>query len=134
MSFFCESSVRGYHEYKQCQVFIGEILNCREQKYNPHDEFAVEVTNQDGETIGHVPIEISRFVHLFLVSDGEVDAEVIGSRFNVGEGKGLEIPVDYKFYGSYLYLKKLRRELKTAVKGINCSSVVEEWQPYFFNH
>ena len=134
MSFFCESSVRGYHEYKQRQVFVGEILNCREQKYNPHDEFAVEVTNQDSETIGHVPIEISRFVHLFLVSDGKVDAEVIGSRFNVGEGKGLEIPVDYKFYGSYLYLKKLRRELKAAVKGINCISVVEEWQPYFFSH
>ena len=108
MPFFCESSIRGYHEYKQCEVFIGEILNCREQKYNPHDEFAVEVTSQDGETIGYFPIEISRFVHLFLVSDGEVDAEVIRSRFNVGEGKGLEIPVDYKFYGSYLYLKKLR--------------------------
>ena len=46
MSFFCESSVRGYQEYKQRQVFIGEILNCREQKYNPHDEFAVEVTNK----------------------------------------------------------------------------------------
>ena len=45
-----------------------------------------------------------------------MDAEVIGSRFNVGEGKGLEIPMDYKFYGSYLYLKKLRRELKAAVK------------------
>ena len=65
-----------------------------------------------------------------------MDAEIIGSMFSVGEGKGLEVPVDYKFYGSYLYLKKLRRELKAAVKGINCScsSVVEEWQPYFFSH
>ena len=62
-----------------------------------------------------------------------MDAEVIESRFNVGEGKGLEIPMDYKFYGSYLYLKKLRQELKAAVKGINCSSVVEEWQLYFFS-
>ena len=38
----------------------------------------------------------------------------------MGEGKGLEIPVDCKFYGNYLYLKKFRRELKAAVKGINC--------------
>ena len=56
-----------------------------------------------------------------------MDAEVIGSRINVGQCKGLEIPMDYKFYESYLYLKELRRELKAAVEGINCSSVVEEW-------
>ena len=64
------------------------------------------------ETVGHLPIEISKTVHKFLNEEGEVEAEVIGSRFNAGFRKGLEVPLDIKFIGSRLYVKKLRKILE----------------------
>lgn len=44
--FFAESSVRGYHAYKQHDVFIGEILHCEREKDNPHDVNAIGVCNE----------------------------------------------------------------------------------------
>ena len=50
-------------------------------------------------------------MHKFLNEGREAEAEVIGSRFNAGLGKGLEVPLDIKFIGSRIYDKKLRKTL-----------------------
>ena len=61
--------------------------------------------------LGHVPIEISRPFSKFIRDYGEIEAECIGYRFNAGQGKGFEIPVDYKLIGNQQYLKRLVRKL-----------------------
>ena len=109
--FYAESSVRGYHAYKQHDVHIGEILRCERERDNPHDICAVGVYNESGSLVGHVPIELSAIFSRFLDDYGELEAECIGSRFNNGEGKGLQFPVDYRLIGNKKYLKTLQKEL-----------------------
>ena len=52
----------------------------------------------DNEDVGHVPIEIWKCIRRLLKKNGEVEVEVTGCRYNLGQGKGLELPVDFKFY------------------------------------
>ena len=93
---FVESSIHGYHEcHKDTKVTIGEVMECEVETDNDH-KFAVIVQSQDGKTVGHVPVELSRLFHTFLVNFGEIEAECIGSWYNAGFGKGLELSVDYK--------------------------------------
>ena len=55
----------------------------------------------------------------FIRDYGEIEVECIGARYNRGEGKGLEIPVDYKLIGNLKYLEKLVSRLKR--KEATCS-------------
>ena len=97
--FFCESSIRGYHAYfKEITICIGDILFCEIGKDNEH---AVVVKSQDGGIAGHVPVELSEIFHKFLEDYGEILVECIGFRYNRGEGKGLELPVDYQFLATF---------------------------------
>ena len=69
---YIEASVRGYHAYfKDSTVYIGEILTCEVEPDNEHDPHAVLVKNQDGKCVGHVPIELSKTFHKFLLDCGE---------------------------------------------------------------
>ena len=99
---YIESSVRGYHAYfKDASVCVGEILMCEVEDNNSHDRNAVAITkNEAGYLVGHVPIELSRFLNKFLRDYGEIQAECIGNRYNAGHGKGLEFPVDHKLIGN----------------------------------
>ena len=75
-------------------MFI-EVLYCEAENYNDYDQNAVIVTTEDGETVGHVPIELSDIFNAFLADYGTIEAEFIGNRYKRGGDKGLEIPVDY---------------------------------------
>eukprot|EP00794_Sanderia_malayensis_P021200 gene21200-23282_t len=125
---FIESSVRGYHAYyKDVVVHIGEVLYCETENDNEYDQHAVVVTTEDGKTVRHVPIELSEIFNTFLADYGTIEAECIGSRFNRGGGKGLEIPVDYKLIsGNPCYLKKVLRKLskKESTKDLNLSGIM----------
>ena len=90
---------------------LGQFLICEQEPENEYDLFAVVVKTKQKETVGHLPIEISKTVNKFLNEGGEVEAEVIGSRFNARLRKGLEVPLDIKFIGSKLYVEKLRKTL-----------------------
>ena len=79
---------------------------------NKYEKYAVVVKNKDGYTVGQVPIELSKIFHNFLEDYGELKAECIGSKYNAGEGKGIEIPVDYKLVGNAGYLEQLLKKLK----------------------
>ena len=70
---------------------------------NPHDTHAVavkRVQDQEGtegtlQTVGHVPLTLSRVFHLFLKHGGQISVEVAGKQRN--KGTGLEIPAIYSF-------------------------------------
>ena len=59
-TFRIESTVRGHHVYKAAwSPYIGEELPVQREVNNIHDDFAVAVL-KNGNTVGHVPREISR--------------------------------------------------------------------------
>ena len=74
---------------------------------------AVVIKSQDGGIAGHVPVELSEIFHKFLEDYGEILLECIGFRYNRGEGKGLELPIDCQFVGNLSYLKSVRTSLKS---------------------
>ena len=113
MELFCESTMRGYHAYmNERKVSIGEIMFCEIEDSNEYDENAVAIKTKDGEIVGHVPEELSSLFHKFLEDHGDIEAECIGCRFNKGFGKGVELPIDYRFIGNLTFLKILQKDLQ----------------------
>ena len=92
---------------------------------NSHDKYAVAVKNQDGNMVGHVPKELPRLFRKFLNDFGELEAECIGNRLNVGKRKGVETSVDYRLVANDSYLGKLKRKLskKDFANDINNSEI-----------
>ena len=66
-------------------------------------------------TSGKVIWYSSKIFCRFLDRGGVIEAEVIGSRYNLGQGKGLEVPIDYKFIANSM---KSIRYLSTARKAL----------------
>ena len=59
--------------------------------------------------MGHVPYNLAPIASAFLKRSGNKGmAEVTGSRVNRGAGYGLEIPCKYHFFGSSLYIERLK--------------------------
>ena len=110
-----ESSVQGYHAYfKYSNVSVGELMMCEIEENNEHDKYAVAVKNESGQIVGHVPIEISKIMCKFIRDCGEVEVECIGHQYNVGQGKGRKIPVDYRLLGNQQYLQRVVTKLKST--------------------
>ena len=97
---------------------------CERELDNAYDKYAVAVNNEQGKVVGHVPIELSKVFARFIRNYGEVEAECIGARYNRGEGKGLEFPVDYKLSGNKRYLEKLVSSIKK--KETTCNLNISE--------
>ena len=69
-TFRIESTVRGHRVYKAAwSPYIGEELPVQREVNNIHDDFAVAVL-KNGNTVGHVPREISRVCWYFLHKSG----------------------------------------------------------------
>ena len=108
-----QSSIRGYHAYfKEATVCVGEVLKCEIEENNSHDKNAIVVKNEHGTVVGHVPLELSKTLNTFIRNYGELEAECIGTRYNLGQGKGLEIPVDYRLCENFQYLEKVVKRVK----------------------
>lgn len=121
---FVESSVRGYHAYfKYSTVHVGDVMMCEIEEDNPHDKYVVAVKNESGQTVGHIPIEIPKIMNKFIRDCGEIEVECIGHRYNVGQGKGLEIPLDYRLIGNQQYLQRVVRRLKRKDLDFNISDI-----------
>ena len=86
---------------------------CKIEHENVPDRYAVLIQTMGNEDVGHVPIKVSKCIKRFLKKkNGEVEVEVTGCRYNLGQGKGLELPADFKFYhGSREVLKLLKKDL-----------------------
>lgn len=115
---FLESVIRGYHVYlKDHTLTLGEILTVESdpESVNP-DKFGMKFISSEEDTVGHIPKHISEICFCFVEDGGQIDAEVIGKRFNSGDGMGVEVPVEIRFVGNKQYLKKIRRKLQLAVQ------------------
>jgi len=78
-SFRIESSVRGHHVFKdQWTPSIGEELQTTRELTNAHDSFAVAVP-KEGNTVGHVPREISRICWYFWRDPTQLHAKILTS-------------------------------------------------------
>ena len=115
MEFVLPSCVRGYHVYGEDWIAVlGEELNCYREIGNVVDRYAVAVTKDSGETVGHLPKKISRICSLFLQQGYALTATVTGRRrysSDLIQG-GLEIPCDLRFVGDEKAIIKLKRVLK----------------------
>ena len=94
-------------------------MMCEIEEDNPHDKYAVAVKNESG----HIPIEISKIMNKFIHDCGDIEVECIGHRYNVGQGKGLKIPVDYRLIGNQQYLQRIVRSLKRKDLDLNISDI-----------
>ena len=99
-------------EAKDATVFIEEVLTCEREPDNAFDKYAVAIKNEVGHMVGHVPKELSKIFNKFVTDYGEIEAECIGNRYNAGQGKGLELPVDFRVLGNKEYLRRLVRRIK----------------------
>ena len=76
---------------------IGERFETELQDFNEHDRYAVAV-EVEGDTVGHVPLEVSKICHYFIKDGGSITGQVIGKRqYCKVFMKGLEIPCKYEF-------------------------------------
>ena len=108
-TFRIESTVRGHHVYKAAWYpYIGEELPVQREVNNIHDDFAVAIL-KNGNTVGHVPREISRVCRYFLHKSGsEMTCIVNGDRRRSEvDGKGLVVPCVYIFRGKQKHLDRL---------------------------
>ena len=82
---------------------INDYLQCKIQENNEFDPSAVALLHDDcleENVVGHVPIHLSKIFPRFLkLPFCSISAVVIGKRVNRSAREGLEIPVEYKFFG-----------------------------------
>ena len=55
--------------------------------------------------MGHILKYLSKLCFRFVLDGGDIDAEVIGKKFNAGNGMGVEVPVEWRFSGNKNILK-----------------------------
>ena len=88
-----------------------------------YDENAVAVILDDcisKKIVGHVPFNWSKLASMFLkVPNSCIRATVTGKRVNRGAGLGLEIPMDYTFYGDARVVLWLEKAFKKITENID---------------
>eukprot|EP00794_Sanderia_malayensis_P002255 gene2255-2579_t len=118
---YVETAMRGYHVYlSKHKLKLGEILTT-DLECDPEaiakDKYAIKLMCEENEQIvGHIPKYLSKLCFKFLQGGGDLDAEVIGKRFNAGQGMGVEVPIELKFSGCKQYVERLRDKLVCALQ------------------
>ena len=98
-------SSRGYHAYKEIwNPLVGDdSLICEPEERNEHDKYVVAIVFDDcllKKVVGHIPLYWSKLAFKFLqFQNHSILVVVTCKRVNRGAGLGLEVPVDYFFYG-----------------------------------
>ena len=107
--------MHGHHTYKDIfEPKTGQVLPLMREPENAKDKNAVAMT-EEGRIVGHIPLGLSKFVSCFLRREGHEGVAIIcGKRINRGGGLGLEIPVEYKFFGGPSYLDRLDKLIQES--------------------
>ena len=94
------AAVRGYHYYKQFWKPVeNEELHCYHEKYNLYDKFGIKTVHENGETVGHLPREISRVTKFFLDRGVSMHIKLLSSCF-----KSLKkFVLGSRWYGNPMY-------------------------------
>ena len=119
------SHVKGYHAYmKIWESLLGECLKCVREPTNEVDKHAVAVVCIDSLSkevvVEHVPKFISMIISMFLSLQGcTLSIEVTEKCVNRGAGYGLEIPVNFHFYGSENAIVWIRSKITNREKKLS---------------
>ena len=107
-----------YHAYlAKYTLTLGEILTVEsDPECINHDKFVMKFSSSQEDTVGHVPRHLSEICFMFVEDGGQLDAEVIGKRFNAGGRMGIKVPIELRFTGNMQYLNKLKKKLAKAVQ------------------
>ena len=74
-----KSAIRGFHVYRQFwKPLLAEELSCSHEAENAFDIFAIKVCTDNGQTVGHLPMEISRITK-FLIDRGASVSAILTS-------------------------------------------------------
>ena len=88
--------MRGFHHYRRhWHPEPDQILNCYHERFNPFDRFIIKFCKAGKEeTIGHIPMKISRVTKYFMDRGATVTAQLTGLRYRRSPLKqgGLKIP------------------------------------------
>ena len=109
---------RGYHAYKEIwNPLVGDdSLICEPEESNEHDKYAVAIVFDDcllKKVVGHVPLYWSKLAFKFLqFQNHSIHVAVTGERVIRGAGLGLEIPVDWFFYGGSRVIAWLKNSIE----------------------
>ena len=109
---------RGYHAYMNVWLpIIGDSsLMCKKEDTNDHDQNAVAIVFDNlisKKVVGHVPLYWSELAAKFLrFPNHKINVTVTDKRCNRGAGLGLEVPVDYMFYGDVRVLEWLKKNIE----------------------
>ena len=116
---------RSYHAYKEIwNPLVGDdSLICEPEESNEHDKYAVAIVFNDcllKRVVGHVPLYWSKLALKFLeFQNYSIRVAVTGNRVNRGAGLGLEIPVDYFFYGDSRVIAWFKTSIENLVRCID---------------
>ena len=70
--------------------------------------------------VAHVSIHLSKIFHRFLkLPFCSISGVVIGKRVNRGAGDGLEILVEYKFFGDARAVSWIENQIKKTERNVN---------------
>ena len=95
--FMFSAAVRGFHFYRRAWVpKENEKLECAHDKNNPFDDFAIKTMDNSGQTVGHLPMELSRITKFLIDRGAKVEAQLSSTNYRRSpliQG-GLEISCD----------------------------------------
>ena len=80
--FMFSAAVRGFHFYRRAWVPTeNEKLKCTHDKNNPFDDFAIKTMDNSGQTVGHLPMELSRITKFLIDRGAKVEAQLSSTNY-----------------------------------------------------
>ena len=80
--FMFSAAVRGFHFCRRAWVPTeNEKLKCAHDKNNPFDDFAIKTMDNSGQTVGHLPMELSRITKFLIDRGAKVEAQLSSANY-----------------------------------------------------
>ena len=116
--FTVQCCIRGYHTYQpqwnaEVGAELGAVPDTRTTAF-VKDKYAISAKNGE-QTVGHIPMFLSKLTFFFMTYDGKVSIKVNGPRrysVDLIQG-GLELPAEFNFQTSNenLFFSNARRDI-----------------------
>ena len=80
--FMFSAAVRGFHFYRKAWVPTeSEKRKCAHDKNYPSDDFAIKTRNNSGQTVGHLPMKLSRITKFLIDRGAKVEAHLSSANY-----------------------------------------------------
>ena len=112
-----ETQIKGHHVYKDIWApELGEHLEVQCEPENPVDKYAVCLKTSNGTIVGHLKKgksgRFAKTIFYYLRSHPQANCitKVTGTRFNLFDGKGLQVPRILQFTGEWKFISVLKEQ------------------------